>query len=179
MKKLTALILSLVLMTAAFTGCASSKPEPTPSPTPELTPSERAELYKNAIESARSEEDNQYNPIMTDTGFTDAELILELMGLTPEDMEAFAISISLMNVRAYGVAVIKPAEGQEEIVYAAMQSFIDLQKQNFEQYLADQYEIASSARLETLEDGTVIMVMCQGADEVLSAIESSITGQAA
>lgn len=179
MKKLTALLLALLMLTASLTGCASNKPEPTPEPTPELTAEERTELYKNAIESARSDEDNQYNPIITDLSEPDTELILELLGLTPEDIDAFAISLSLMNVRAYNVSVIKPAEGHEEAVQTGLEGFVELQKQNFQQYLADQYEIASSAILETLDDGTVVLVMSAGAEDVFSAIKTAITDSTA
>lgn len=51
---------------------------------------------------------------------------------------------------------------------------MDRQKQSFEQYLADQYDIANNARLETLEDGTILLVMCEGQDQVFTAIRSAI-----
>ena len=84
------------------------------------------------------------------------------------------IFVSMMSVKAYGIAAVMPAEGKEETVKAALQSYIDLQKTNFEFYLADQYEIASNARLETLEDGTVLMVVCEDQDTVFDAISSAI-----
>ena len=60
----------------------------------------------------------------------------------------------------------------------ALEGFIDRQKQSFEQYLADQYDIASNARLETLEDGTVLLVMCQDQDAVFDAIRDTILAAA-
>ena len=56
--------------------------------------------------------------------------------------------------------------------------FRSRQKQSFEQYLADQYDIASNARLETLEDGTVLLVMCQDQDAVFDAIRDTILAAA-
>ena len=52
--------------------------------------------------------------------------------------------------------------------------FIDKQKTIFETYLADQYAVAENARLETLEDGTVLMVMCEGSDTVFDQIRTAI-----
>ena len=43
---------------------------------------------------------------------------------------------------------------------------------------ADQYEIASNARLETLEDGTILLVMCEDQDAVFDAIRDTIEGAA-
>ena len=53
---------------------------------------------------------------------------------------------------------------------------IDLQLQNFEFYLADQYDVAKAAKLETLSDGTILMVMCEGSDTVFNAIKTAIEG---
>ena len=55
-----------------------------------------------------------------------------------------------------------------------LQSFIDRQKSSFETYLVDQYAVADSARLETLQDGTVLMVMCENSDEVFDSIRKAI-----
>ena len=46
-------------------------------------------------------------------------MVLESMGLNQEDMTAFGISMSLMNVQAYGIAAVMPAEGREEAVKEA------------------------------------------------------------
>ena len=99
---------------------------------------------------------------------------LSVLGLKQEDMTAFGISMSMMNVQAYGIAAVMPAEGKEEAVTQALQGYIDQQKAAFENYLADQYEIAGAARLETLSDGTVLMVMCSDQDTVFDAIKTAI-----
>ena len=91
-------------------------------------------------------------------------------------MEAFALSASLMNVRAYGIAAVYPADGRETAVKEGLEGFIDRQMQSFEQYLADQYDVASKARLEILTDGTVLLVMCQDQDTVYDAIRETIEG---
>ena len=37
-----------------------------------------------------------------------------------------------------------------------------------------QYQVAQGARLETLEDGTVLLVMCQDGDAVFEAIRGEL-----
>ena len=99
-----------------------------------------------------------YDPLMQALGATNADLGL--------------------MVSAYGIAAIYPAAGKSDAVLEGLNAFIDRQKQSFEQYLADQYEIASNARLETLEDGTILLVMCEDQDAVFDAIRDTIEGAA-
>lgn len=164
MKRFFSLILLPILL---LTGC-SAKPDS------QLTAQERTALYQSAIRDARSQEENDAYPIVTSDTDDMAPLLLELLGLSVGDMSAYAISASAMNIKAYGIAALYPAEGRDEAVKEALRDFIDRQKKNFEQYLADQYDIASNARLETLEDGTVLLVMCDGQDEVFTSIRSAI-----
>ena len=166
MKSLTAMALILAL---ALTGCTAKK-----STEKTLTPEERTELYKTAITAARDAETNQVQRILTSAEEDDAEMVFALLGVTPEDMSAYALSVSLMNVKAYAVAAVYPAAGKEDAVLEGLRAFVDNQKQSFEQYLADQYEIAVNARLETLEDGTVLLVMCENQDAVFDAISDVI-----
>ena len=79
-----------------------------------------------------------------------------------------------MNVKAYGIAAVYPADGREAQVEDGLSAFIDQQRQNFQQYLPDQYEIAQAARLETLSDGTILMVMCKDQDGVFDRIRTAI-----
>jgi len=174
MKRTIAFMLSLIIIVGLLAGCGGSK-EPEATPAPQLTPEERAELYKTAIESARTADENEAFQIFN-TLEGDGELYLGLLGLTGEDVEAFSMSISMAIVHAYGIAAIKPAEGKEEAVKAGLQSFIDTQNANFEHYLPDQYEIAKAAKLETLSDGTVLMVMCADSENVFNSIATAIEG---
>ena len=156
----------------------SDNPDTTPGDTPNTTPGDEgtdpvAQAYADAITAARDEEINSAYPVMT----SDAdEYTLSMLGLTAEDMESYALSISLMNVKAYGIAAIKPAEGKEQTVVDGLNSFVELQQQNFEQYLVDQYEIAKAAKVETLSDGTVLLVMCEDAETVFESIKTAIEG---
>ena len=173
MKRILSLSLALMLALSLLTGCGGTAAE---SQAPEKTPEELTTLFADAI-TANGGEMVEYNPIISASKEDDGSaFLLETLGLKPEDMTAFGISASMMNVKAYGIAAVMPAEGKTEAVKEALQGFIDIQQQSFEQYLADQYEIAKSAKLETLADGTVLMVMCENSDTVYEAIKSAIEG---
>lgn len=165
--------LAALLLSAALTGCAGGgQAEKTP-----LTPAERTALYKTAIESARDQEMNEAVPVITAETDDLADFILPMAGISGENAAAYALAISPMNIRAYGIAAVLPAAGKEEEVLEGLNGFLDTQQQNFEQYLPDQYEIAKSARLETLEDGTVVMVLCEGQDAVYDSMVESLSAK--
>ena len=174
MKKIFALALALTLSLTALAGCSGKEDNKTPDKTPE----ELAQLYSDAI-TQNGGEMAEYNPPFTQEGVDEDmnAMILESMGLVKEDMTAFAVSGSMMNVKAYGIAAVMPAEGKEEAVQEGLQSFIDRQKSSFETYLVDQYEVAKSARLEKLSDGNILMVMCEDQDTVFDAISAQILGE--
>lgn len=168
MKKVLSLSLALLLMLGAVTGCSSSK---TPA---EKTPEELTELYASAINDNGGEM-VQYNPVLSAVSEEDdSAFVLEMMGLNADDMTAFGLSVSMMNVKAYGIAAVRPAEGKEQTIYDALQAYVERQQSSFQHYLEDQYEIAKAAKLETLEDGTVLMVITENADQVFEAIKSAI-----
>ncbi len=166
------LITCTLLFSLILTGCASKKQEQT------LSPDEREDLYETAITAARSQEINEAFPLIDDSDDDMAATVFELLGITSADMTAYAISVSLMNVKAYAVAAIFPAAGKEDAVLDGLRAFVDNQVQSFDQYLIDQYEIAVNTRLETLEDGTILLVMCENQDSVFDAIKDVIERKA-
>lgn len=168
MKKLLSIALAAAMLFSAA-GCGQKSE-------PELTAEERTQLYSDAITAARGEEENEAFPVLTDAEDPSAPLIMELVGLAAEDAEAFALSVSPMNVNAYGIAVVMPAEGKADAVLAGFQGFVELQQRNFEMYLPDQKVIADAAKVETLSDGTVVMVMCENADAVYESIQKAVEG---
>ena len=169
MRRIIPLILALCTAATVLSGCAGT-PDNTASA---LTPEERAALYAAAVTDARTEEDNEYNPVVSDPAEV-SDLVYTLLGFTGEDVEALAVSISLMNIKAYGIAVVMPAEGKADAVKAGLQGFIDAQQQSFQQYLPDQYEVARNARLETLSDGTLVMVMSPDQDAIYDSIAAAV-----
>lgn len=169
MKKLLTIAIAATMLLTALAGCS-----PKNGTESTKTPEELAQLYHDAI-TQNGGEMVEYNPVISEKKEGDlSSLIVETLGLQTEDMQAFGISVSMMNIQAYGIAAVMPANGKTEAVQEALQAFIDRQRQSFEQYLADQYEMAKNARLETLKDGTVLMVMCQDQDTVFDAISAAI-----
>ena len=167
MKKILTLALALALTVTALAGCSGKSGS-------DKTAEELTELYSSAI-TDNGGEMVEYNPVITEKKEDDGSaMLLEMLGLDTDDMTAFGISASMMNVQAYGIAAVMPAEGKADAVKEGLQGYIDNQKAGFEMYLADQYEVAKNARLETLEDGTILMVMCQDQDTVFDAISASI-----
>lgn len=167
MKKMIALLAAALTLTAVLTACGQKQES--------RTPEELTQVYADAL-TENGGEMVEYNPVISKVDSEDpvSAMILESMGLKEEDMTAFGVSGSMMNVNAYGIAAVMPAEGKEEAVKEGLQGFIDRQKSSFETYLADQYAVAESARLETLEDGTVLMVMCEDQDTVFDGIRAAI-----
>lgn len=174
MKKIIALALSAALAISVLAGCGSSKGEQQENT---KTPEEMTEIYVDALEGALDPEMLQINPVLSDAEDGDAPLILDVLGLKADQMQAFGLSVSMMNIMAYGVAAVLPAEGQEEAVMEALNGFVDRQKQGFEHYLEDQYVIAKAAKVEKLEDGTLLLVMCEDQDTVFEKISGTILGK--
>lgn len=103
-----------------------------------------------------------------------ADMVMQTLTLIPDQLQQYAFSISLINVKAYGVGVFMPAEGQTEAVKAALEDFVVNQQKSFENYLADQYEIAKQAKVEVLPTGEVVLVMCENSSEAFSTIEAAL-----
>ncbi|NLF34905.1 MAG: DUF4358 domain-containing protein [Clostridiales bacterium] len=195
MKKIFCLCLSLLLCAGILTGCTGGNVTDSPiiespiiespiiespiigspRPTSDTTsPDELTQRYQNAIESARSQEDNEAVPLITNNDGTTSELVFDKLGVTVDDMTAYAIGISPTDTRAYGVAAIKPAVGRKTVVEEGVRKFVDDQKKGFENNMVDQYEIANSAKIETLEDDTVLLVMCEAQESVLTSIKDAL-----
>ena len=168
MRKRTGIALgAAVLLAAVLSSCSSGEKD--------RTADEWTHLYQETI-NAHGGEMVEYNPVITELDPEDstATLVMESLGLAGEDLEAFGVSASVMNTQAYTLAAIQPVSGHEEAVREALQNYVDRQRSNFEFYLPDQYQIAQEARLETLEDGTVLLVMCQDGDAVFEAIRKDL-----
>ena len=200
MKKIIAAVLCIAMCLALMSACGTEKDTPTDAPTdttepvvsdtpetpddttepedtaePEDTtaPEGSGSALADAITGARDEEENEALPVMSDKDGIE-DMYYQVVGFTAADVDEVAMSVSLINIKAYGIVIARPAEGCEETVKAGLQAFIDTQCANFETYLADQYEIAKNAKLETLDDGTIVMVMCENSDAVYESIVSAL-----
>lgn len=166
MRRMIPLLLTLILV---LPGCAGGPRDAA------KTPEELTQAYKEAITSARDQKLNDAYPIITSAEDGEAELVFQTLGLQETDMTAYALAVSLRNVNAYAVAAIMPASGKEDAVMSALENYLETQRQNFERYLEDQYAIAKAAKLESQEDGTILLVMTEDQDKVLENIQKSLT----
>lgn len=174
MKKLIALALAAALSLSVLTGCGGSKK---PAAQASKTPEELVELYTKAI-TDNGGEDVEYNPVITEFKAEDgSDYMAEAMGIKAEDLKAFGISASMMNISAYAIAAVMPAEGKDADVKAVLDAYVAQKQGEFEHYLPDQYEITKNAKVETLDDGTILMVMCENSDKVFEGISNAILGK--
>ena len=181
MKKCTAALAALALC-LGLAGCGAAS-----SSASQAQPVD----YTQAIVDARSDTDNErdilaakagedaaytHNPqeMPAEEAAPQAEMVLMTLGLEPAQLDEYACSVSLMNVQAYAVGIFRPAEGEAEAVQAALETYVSSIQQSFQNYLPDQYEIAKNARLETLADGTLLLVMCPDQDAVFDSIRDTI-----
>lgn len=172
MKKLVSITLALVLTLGMLAGCTSQQ-----APAPSKTPEELTQLYAQTI-TEHGGEAVEHNPVISEVEADDMliPIILESLSLTEDDMAAFGISMSMINTQAYGIVAIMPAEGREQAVLDGLQTHIDSTCRAFEHYIPGNKEIAEATRLETLKDGTILMVMCENQDEIFDAIKAAIEG---
>lgn len=185
MKRFLTLLLSALCL-FALAGCRSSS----------SSSGADAKDYAQIIYDARTQEDNDYLLIArpgetagtyTAIGGASAEyeadalqseisdMLLPMLGLQEGDFEDFAASVSLMMVRSYAVAIVKPAEGKADAVKAALEGYVEGQRLSMEHYLPDQYEIAQAAVVKTVPTGEVVLVCSENSSEILSSIEKALT----
>lgn len=167
-KRIVAAALSAVLC-FALAACGSKPAGSTSGP----------KDYAAAITAARNDEDNEYQTILAKSTLTEdeasmAQMTLDVLGVTEDQLDDYAISLSLINVRAYAVAVLKPAEGQADAVKEGVEQFVKAQQQSFQNYLQDQYEVAKAAKVSQLPSGEIVLVMCEDAADVYGKIEAAL-----
>ena len=161
MKKILSIITVAVLAFGVFTACSSKGNSQTA-----LTSEQLAEVVNNS-----GSEMTEYNPAVAFDGNLDA--FMERQEWDKANFERGAVSFSIMNVQAYTIAVVKPAEGQIETVKQYFADYKARTEKDFERYLEDQYEIAKSAVIDE-KDGYVIFVMDEDADSIAETIKSKI-----
>lgn len=191
MKKTLCLLLTLAMILGLLAACGDTKdPEPNPAPddsstvvdgteTPDdstepvtdNTEVEEPDTTKAAslndrlayiIDDSRDIAYTESFPVET----TNENGVLTLMELTEEDVTEYAVTYSPMNVHAYIIAILKPAEGKDDVVMAALENYKQNMVNSFEQYLPDQYEIAQNAEIFATEGYMGIVMSEESANEI-------------
>ncbi len=129
------------------------------------------------ITENRSEDENTYFPLLTHANEEELIYFLPQYDITLDMVESLVISSSSNNVKAYGIAVMKPVEEHQEAVLAAVEKFRDVQLDTLKFYGGDEGdEIAECVKLEVLPDGTVIFVLPSEANtDLFDAIMEALT----
>lgn len=112
------------------------------------------------IANNRDKELNDSIGIVDSNDDQDAEITFTMLGIEEKDLSEYAISLSPMNIKAYCVAIVKPAEGKKDIIKEAFKTYKSSQKDVFEQYLQDQYKIAEEAVITEVGD-YLVFAMCE------------------
>ncbi|MEG0768907.1 MAG: DUF4358 domain-containing protein [Ruthenibacterium sp.] len=182
MKKIlaTALALSVALSLAA---CGKA-------PTPEVK--RTAADYTKMIVDARDEDYNSAYPVIAgnagekaslahnpmestdENAQSEIEMSAEVTGFDITNCDAYAYSVSLMNIQAYCVGVFRPAQDKAEAVKATLDKYVANQQSAFEHYLPDQYEYTKEAIVRATPSGELILVMGEDADDVAEKIEAAL-----
>lgn len=129
---------------------------------------EDAQPLVDAIVNARSDEENEYNEVIADP---EDEMVYGVLGLDRENVKNFAASVSMMNVRAYAVAIVEAIEDKVDDVVTVLENYKTTQIESYENYLPDQLEIAKNTIVEKIGNYAVI-VMCDQADTVFNSIKT-------
>lgn len=189
-----AVLVPAALCLALF-GCGSAPASGASGAAPTSAPEPKD--YAQIIHDARTDEYNEYYMIVR-PGAGDAkyeaidglaaeydaeqlesfaaDLVLPMLGITDEMAQDYAASVSLMMTQSYGVAIVKPAEGQADAVKQALEEYVQGQQAAFEQYLPDQYEVAKAATVTVADTGEVVLVCCPDGAAVRDAILKALAG---
>lgn len=90
--------------------------------------------------------------------------------------EDFAFSISTLMTQSYGYAIVMPTEGSTDAVVTGLEAYITQQRTTFQNYLADQYDIASAATVTVAPTGEVILACGPDSAAILANIEAALAG---
>lgn len=132
---------------------------------------------KNILNLSRPTEEAVYMDVVASSEDVGYEDILAMTKLNKDNIDTMALSASLMNVKAYTTAIIKPADGKAEDIKKSLEDWKQTQMSNFERYLADQYDVAQHAIIAE-SNGYIIMAMCENPETFVENVESYLQKEA-
>ncbi len=180
MKRILTLTLAFILA-LSLTACGTQAPASSSAP---AAPKDYVKIITDAREPDFNEafkivhgktgEETTIEGLSPEETTNMSEMLLSMVALDPASCDEYALSVSMMNVHAYGVGIFKPAEGKKQEVLDAVNGFVETQKKAQETYLADQYEIAKAAIVKEVPSGEIILVMSENAQDVATKIENGL-----
>ena len=156
MNKLKRIIGLIMIGGLLLAGCSNKNEQE--SVEPGLTPNEMVDQMLAKVEQ----------PMLME--LTEDQL-KDTYNIDPAKLEAYAIRIPMMNVKANEIAILKVKDEADipEVEDALKNRAENVQKQ-FETYLPDQYENAKNYKLVT-KGKYVLLVISESADELLAVYE--------
>lgn len=141
------------------------KPEVKPEPTPEVKPEASAPSASVAITDVAAKVEGAMGelPGMMEL---DAETMTFLYGIDANLLDGFVAKLPMMNVHATEFFVAQVKDGNMDAVKAGIQSRLETLEQQWEHYLADQYELVKNAKVVT--SGNYIL-LCIGHEAAAAA----------
>lgn len=130
--------------------------------------------FTEVLQQSRSAEEAEYIPAFGSMTNPTWMAVEGLFGFDNSQVSGFSMAVSQMMVQAYCVAIVQPVEGQEDAVLAGFDSFKSAKMNDFNNYLMDQYEIAENPVVLTMEDGTLVFVMSEHAEEIAANIQENL-----
>jgi len=200
MKKLIALLLAAMMLTALFAGCAKEdanndqpNQEQTPSAPQEPTqpqepakPQEPAQPQEPAKPELTKEEKQtkineivtklmEYENMMPASMPLDATMINDLYQLPEENYDACAVQMPMMMVHATEFAIFWAAEGKLDTVLEKIEARQDALVSTWEHYLPDQYELVQNYKVMVNGD-LVVFLVCRDI-ETISKTVAEVMGE--
>ena len=162
MKKIISAVLAVAMLLAVLTACSSNGGS-------NLTGDDLAKIIND-----NGDEMTEYNPaVALNSGNEDLNNLITWNEWDKAKFADGAFSFSLMNVQAYTIAIVKPADGEKDAVMKYFEDYKAQMIQNFERYLEEELEIAKAAVLEEV-DGYILFVMTENADTIAANIKAKL-----
>ena len=188
MKKLIALLLAAMMLTALLAGCAKddttadqpsndqTNNEQTAPSTPEQPKEPEAPVVPELTKEEKQEKINQivtklseFEVMMPASMALDATLINDIYGLAEENYEACGVYMPMMMVHATEFAIFWAAEGKLDTVLTQIEARQDALVQTWERYLPDQYELVQNYKVLVNGD-LVVFLVCKEMDTISKTV---------
>ena len=88
----------------------------------------------------------------------DEQILKDMLGISAEDVEEYAGSISMVMISADNLIGVKAKDGKLETVQKGLEDRLEFVRQSFERYLPDQKEKAAAGKVVTVGDYAFLII---------------------
>lgn len=170
MKKLMTIFTAAICCLALFAGCGAAKDEAGSSPAagPEMKEGQTVQTVVDQIAT----EVGVAMPSDVDDNF-----LRDMCYIAPEDTDAYAGKIAIVNTSADNVIAVQAKEGKIDAVKEGLEKRLGDVQKSFEQYLPEQYEKAKKGRVIVRGNYVFLLVLgetAESADDDMGKAEEII-----